>query len=87
MKTHRPAPESADSAKDNDVSKTAAQAATSYAGTFPGHAKETARIRREIAAYLDNCPVTQDMILIASELAANAILHTRSRGSTLRVRC
>jgi serine/threonine-protein kinase RsbW len=84
---HRPAPESADCAKDDDMSKTAAQAATSYAGTFPGQAGEAARVRREIAAYLDNCPVTQDMILIASELAANAILHTRSRGSTLRVRC
>jgi anti-sigma regulatory factor (Ser/Thr protein kinase) len=69
------------------MSKTAAPAAASYAGTFPGQAEEAARVRREIAAYLDNCPVTQDMILIASELAANAILHTRSRGSTLRVRC
>jgi anti-sigma regulatory factor (Ser/Thr protein kinase) len=63
------------------------QAANSYAGTFPGQAEEAARVRREIAAYLGNCPVTQDMILIASELAANAILHTRSRGSTFRVRC
>lgn len=69
------------------MSKTAAHAASSYAGTFPGLAEETARVRCEIAAYLDDCPVTQDMILIASELATNAILHTRSRGSTLRVRC
>jgi hypothetical protein len=84
---HRPAPESADCEKDDDVSKTPVQAATSYAGTFPGQAEEAARVRREIAAYLGNCPVTQDMILIASELAANAVLHTRSRGSTLRVRC
>jgi serine/threonine-protein kinase RsbW len=69
------------------VSKTAAQAATSYASTFPGQAEETARVRREIAAYLDDCPVTQDLVLIASELATNAILHTRSRGSIFRVRC
>jgi anti-sigma regulatory factor (Ser/Thr protein kinase) len=69
------------------VSKTPVQAATRYAGIFPGHAEEAARVRREIAAYLDNCPVTQDMILIASELATNTILHTRSRGSTFRVRC
>jgi len=81
---HRP--ESADRAND-DVSTTAAQAAASYAGTFPGHAREASSVRREIAAYLDNCPVTQDMILIASELTANAILHTQSRSSTLRVRC
>jgi hypothetical protein len=69
---HRPSPESADCAKDDNVTKTAVQAATSYAGTFPGQAGEAARVRREIAAYLDNCPVTQDMILIASELATNA---------------
>jgi anti-sigma regulatory factor (Ser/Thr protein kinase) len=84
---HRPAPGSADWAKDDDANKTAVRAATSYAGTFPGQAEEAARVRREIAAYLDNCPVTQDMTLIASELATNAILHTRSRGSTLQVRC
>ena len=84
---HRPAPESADCAKDDDVSTTAAQAATSYAGTFGGQAGEAARVRREIAAYLDSCSVTQDMILIASELAANAILHTHSRGGTFTVRC
>jgi hypothetical protein len=84
---HQPAPESADRAKDDDVSKTAAPAAASYAGTFGGQAGEAARVRREIAAYLGTCPVTLYMILIASELTANAILHTRSRGSTLRVRC
>ena len=69
------------------MSKTPVQAATSYEGTFPGLAEETAHVRREITAYLDNCPVTHDMILIASELAANAILHTQSRGGTFTVRC
>jgi anti-sigma regulatory factor (Ser/Thr protein kinase) len=86
-RAHRPAPESAGSTNDDDVSKTAAPAAASYAGTFSGHAEEAARVRREITAYLDNCPAVQDMILIASELASNAVLHTRSRGGTFRVRC
>jgi hypothetical protein len=32
-------------------------------------------------------PAADDLVLIASELAANAILHTQSRGSTFTVRC
>jgi serine/threonine-protein kinase RsbW len=58
-----------------------------FTGIFGGWAAEAARVRREIAAYLGNCPATGDMILIASELAANAILHTRSRGASFTVRC
>jgi anti-sigma regulatory factor (Ser/Thr protein kinase) len=58
-----------------------------YASTFPGRADQVSQVRRQIAAYLDNCPAADDVILIADELAANAILHTQSRGSTFRVRC
>jgi serine/threonine-protein kinase RsbW len=58
-----------------------------YARTFGGWAEEATRVRREIAAYLAACPVADDMILIASELAANAVLHTRSRGASFMVRC
>jgi hypothetical protein len=50
----------------------------SYTGTFCG---------REIAAYLGACPAAEDMVLIASELAANAVVHTRSRGGSFIVRC
>ena len=64
-----------------------ARPATSYQRTFPGRAEEAARVRREIAGYLNGCPVTDDMVLIADELAANAILHTHSRGSTFQIRC
>jgi serine/threonine-protein kinase RsbW len=62
-------------------------AATRYQGTFGGRAEEASRVRREIADYLGNCPVTNDLVLIASELAANCILHSRSRSSSFRVRC
>jgi len=58
-----------------------------YAGTFDGRAEEAARVRREIAAYLGAAPPADDMIFIASEFAANAVLHTRSRGASFRVRC
>jgi len=60
---------------------------TRYQGTFGGRAEEASRVRREIADYLGTCPVTDDLVLIASELAANCILHTRSRGGSFRVRC
>jgi anti-sigma regulatory factor (Ser/Thr protein kinase) len=65
----------------------AVQAGTRYTGTFRGRAEEVRQVRREIAGYLGECPVADDMVLIASEIAANAILHTQSRGSTFTVRC
>jgi hypothetical protein len=58
-----------------------------YASAFPGRADQVSQVRRGIAAYLDNCPAADDIVLIADELAANAIMHTRSRGSTFTVRC
>jgi anti-sigma regulatory factor (Ser/Thr protein kinase) len=61
--------------------------ATSYQGTFHGRADEVARVRREIAAYLGECPAAADLVLIADELASNAILHTKSKGGSFRVRC
>jgi anti-sigma regulatory factor (Ser/Thr protein kinase) len=65
----------------------AVQTSTRYTGTFHGRAEEASRVRHEIAGYLGECPVADDVILIASELAANAIIHSQSRGSTFTVRC
>src|SRR6202167_2053824 len=61
--------------------------ATRYTGTFHARAEEVARVRKEIAAYLGKCPVADDLVLIADELASNSILHTHSRGEFFRVRC
>jgi anti-sigma regulatory factor (Ser/Thr protein kinase) len=61
--------------------------APSYASTFPGRADQLSQVRRDIAAYLHNCPAADDLILITDELAANAILHTQSRGASFTVRC
>lgn len=61
--------------------------AARYQATFHGRADEVARVRREVADYLGNCPVADDIVLVADELAANCILHTRSRGWSFRVRC
>ena len=65
----------------------AAQTVIRYTGTFHGRAEEASRVRREIAGYLGRCPAADDIILVASELAANAIIHTQSRGGTFTVRC
>jgi hypothetical protein len=69
------------------VSSTAAQTGTGYQRTFGGRADQLSQVRRDIAGYLGGCPVTQDMVLIADEMAANAILHTHSRSRTFGVRC
>jgi anti-sigma regulatory factor (Ser/Thr protein kinase) len=62
-------------------------AATTYQGTFHGRAEEIARVRKEIAAHLGDCPAAADLVLIADELASNCVLHTHSRGEFFRVRC
>jgi anti-sigma regulatory factor (Ser/Thr protein kinase) len=61
--------------------------ATTFHRTFCGRTDQVSQVRRDIAAYLHNCPAADDLILIADELAANAILHTQSRGRTFTVRC
>ena len=66
---------------------THATTALGYTSTFPGRADQVSQVRREIAAYLAGCPAADDIVLIADELAVNAILHTQSRGSTFTVRC
>jgi len=65
----------------------AAEPVTRYQRTFHGRADQVQQVRHEVAGYLGECPVADDIVLIASELAANAILHTQSRGSTFTVRC
>jgi anti-sigma regulatory factor (Ser/Thr protein kinase) len=61
-------------------------ASTQYAGTFLGEPAQVGRVRAKIRAWLDGCPVTDDAVLIVSELAANAIRHSRSAGEVFTVR-
>jgi hypothetical protein len=69
------------------VTSAAAEAATRYQRTFHGRTDQVARIRREIASHLTGCPITDDAVLIASELAANAVTHSDSAGEFFTVRC
>jgi Histidine kinase-like ATPase domain len=56
--------------------------------TYPGGTEYTRAVRADLRASLDDCSRADDVILCASELAANAAQHSRSRlpGGTFTVR-
>jgi anti-sigma regulatory factor (Ser/Thr protein kinase) len=59
----------------------------SWERVFPGEAQQVAAVRRWIASLLPDCPARADLVLVASELAGNAIRHTASgQGGTFAVR-
>ena len=45
---------------------------------FPGQLDQVGHARRFVARVLDGCPVADDALLCASELASNAVRHTRT---------
>ncbi len=61
-------------------------AATCYAGIYPGRADQLQHVRRAVARHLAGCPAASDAILVLSELAANAVVHSASRGQFFTVR-
>lgn len=48
--------------------------ATRHTCTYPGRADQVRHVRRAVAQHLAGCPAADDAVLIASELASNAIL-------------
>lgn len=56
--------------------------------TYAGAAEQISSVRADLRALLRECPVADDVVLCASELAANAALHSRSclPGGTFNVR-
>jgi anti-sigma regulatory factor (Ser/Thr protein kinase) len=56
--------------------------------TYPGGTEHIRTVRADLRAVLRDCPRTDDVIVCASELAANAAMHSRSRlpGGTITVR-
>jgi serine/threonine-protein kinase RsbW len=52
--------------------------ATPKRRVFPGTPDQVSVARRFVARVLDGCPVADDALLCASELASNAIRHTRT---------
>jgi anti-sigma regulatory factor (Ser/Thr protein kinase) len=56
--------------------------------TFPGRPQEVRRVRAVLQPLLQGCPAAHEVVLCASELATNALLHsdTRQAGGTFTVR-
>ena len=56
--------------------------------TYPGSVEHVSMVRTHLRALLRDCPVADEVILCASELAANAARHSDSRfpGGTFIVR-
>ena len=46
---------------------------------FPGTADQVRRVRAMVGQLLADCPVADDVVLLMSELAANAVRHSGSR--------
>jgi anti-sigma regulatory factor (Ser/Thr protein kinase) len=56
--------------------------------TYPGTTEQVSAVRDDLRPLLRRWPMADEVVLCASELAANAVLHSRSRlpGGTFTVR-
>jgi anti-sigma regulatory factor (Ser/Thr protein kinase) len=55
---------------------------------YPGRPEQISRVRADLTQLLDSCPFADELVLCASELATNAVRHSRSGlcGATFTVR-
>jgi anti-sigma regulatory factor (Ser/Thr protein kinase) len=62
--------------------------AATFQRTYRGSKDQARQVRRDLAPMLDGFPRSDDLILLASELVANAVIHSRSGqpGGTFLVR-
>lgn len=60
-----------------------------FVGTYPGERGQVRIVRADLGLLLNDCPRADDAVLIASELAANAAVHSKSAavGGRFTVRC
>jgi serine/threonine-protein kinase RsbW len=52
--------------------------AITFEHDYPGTIDQARHVRADLAKVATACPVADDLVLLASELATNAILHSRS---------
>ena len=52
--------------------------AITFERDYPGVIDQARHVRTDLAKVAADCPVSDDLILLASELATNAILHSQS---------
>lgn len=62
-------------------------AARRYHQVFPGQPDQVSRVRHAVGQQVRDTPVADDVILIVSELASNAVLHSNSRDEIFAVTC
>jgi anti-sigma regulatory factor (Ser/Thr protein kinase) len=55
-----------------------APGAVTFESDYPGTADQAKHVRADLARVAGDCPVLDELVLLASELATNAILHSRS---------
>jgi len=62
--------------------------ASHTARAYPGTAEQIRAVRAHLRVLTDGCPLAEELILCASELATNAVLYSNSRlpGATFTVR-
>jgi two-component sensor histidine kinase len=66
---------------------TATAEAARFTGMFTGEPESVRDVRHAVAAHLQDHPaLVDDAVLVASELATNAIVHSRSAGGFFTVR-
>jgi anti-sigma regulatory factor (Ser/Thr protein kinase) len=68
---------------------TEAPEAVTFERDYPGMITQASRVRADLTTTMHGCPAADDVVLLASELATNAILHSQSghptRTFTVRV--
>ena len=57
---------------------TRAPQATVFERAYPGTMNQPRRVRADLTEIAGACPVIDELVLLCSELAANAVLHSRS---------
>jgi hypothetical protein len=73
--------------KVHPMSGAAVPAVTGYTGVFHGTPDQVGSVRREVARRVAACPKADEIVLVASELATNAVLHSASQRQFSTFRC